>query len=240
MLEVFICEDNDTHRLLLEKYINDIILIEDLDITINTVTKNPIDIINTLKNSSVNGIYFLDIELKNSMSRIKLAQTIRKFDPRGFIVFVSTRLELSYLAFAYKIEALGYIVKGNFNHIKEELHLCLLEASKRYVSSKNTMNNLFNINIKDKILTFQYNDILYFETSHNKHKILLHTKNSTVEFYGKLKDIESLNYSSFIRVHNSFIVNKDNIKSVDKKNRIIHMKNNKICLASTRLLKNLL
>ncbi|WP_431811969.1 LytTR family DNA-binding domain-containing protein [Lysinibacillus sp. FW12] len=43
--------------------------------------------------------------------------------------------------------------------------------------------------------------------------------------------------ASFIRCHNSFVVNIDNIQEVDFKNKEILMKNGEICYGSARMIK---
>ena len=45
------------------------------------------------------------------MTGLTLAQEIRKYDPRGFIIFVTTHSEMSYMTFIYKLEALDFILK---------------------------------------------------------------------------------------------------------------------------------
>lgn len=49
------------------------------------------------------------------MNGFELAQEIRKFDPRGFIIFITTHAELSYMTFTYKVEALDYIIKDDID-----------------------------------------------------------------------------------------------------------------------------
>ena len=99
MLNVFICEDNTIERNKFEKIIKDIIMIENLDMDVSLSTGNPEDILSYLDNNSVSGLYFLDIDLKNKNNGLKLAEKIREYDPRGFIVFVTTHAEMSYLTF---------------------------------------------------------------------------------------------------------------------------------------------
>ena len=54
-----------------------------------------------------------------------------------------------------------------------------------------------------------------------------------------MKEVENSLDERFIRCHNSFIVNKDKIKEIDKKNRIAYMINGEECLISTRGIKSL-
>ena len=60
-----------------------------------------------------------------------------------------------------------------------------------------------------------------------------------MEFWGKIKDIEKEVDERFYRCHRSFLVNKDNIREIDFRNRVIYMVNGDECLISTRMMKGL-
>ena len=49
------------------------------------------------------GCYFLDIQLEVDINGIKLGSEIRKYDPIGNIIFVTSHSELTYLTFVYKV-----------------------------------------------------------------------------------------------------------------------------------------
>ena len=55
-------------------------------------------------------IYFLDIEIKNEERKgLEVAQAIRKVDPHGIIVFVTTHSELAPISYQYMVSALAFI-----------------------------------------------------------------------------------------------------------------------------------
>lgn len=54
---------------------------------------------------------FLDIQLEADINGIKLASEIRKHDPVGNIIFVTSHSELTYLTFVYKVAAMDFILK---------------------------------------------------------------------------------------------------------------------------------
>lgn len=240
MLKIFICEDNNEQRNKFTKLINDIILIEDFDMEVALSTTNPTEIIDYLKNNEISGLYFLDVDLKCDINGINLAEQIREYDPRGFIVFVTTHAEMSYLTFLYKVEAMDYIIKDNYDNIKERIHQCILNANKKYSSSANDTKKIFSIKSHDKIITIEFSKILFFETSSIIHKIIIHADDRQVEFYAKMKDVECKLDERFCRCHKSYIVNKENIREIDKAKRIVYMINNEECLVSTRGIRLLL
>ena len=240
MLKIFVCEDNKEQREKFARIIRDIILIENFDMELVLAASKPEEILEHIKGQDVSGLYFLDIDLKSSINGIELAAEIRKHDPRGFIVFVTTHAEMSYLTFLYKVEAMDYIIKDNYNNIKERIRQCIMDANTKYSTKASELQKNFSIKSDDKIINVEYSKILFFETSPTIHKVILHAVDRQVEFYAKMKDIEERLDERFYRCHKSYIVNKDNIKEIDLKNRCIYMTNGEECLISTRLLKGLI
>lgn len=240
MIKVFICEDNKRQREKFTETIENSIIIENFDMEVALSTENPDDIIIYLKNNNVSGLYFLDVDLKSNINGIKLAELIREYDPRGFIVFVTTHAEMSYLTFIYKVEAMDYIIKDNYQNVNARIHQCIINANKKYTSKTTAIQKNFNIKAKDKIINVEYDKILFFETSTIIHKVILHAIDRQIEFYSNMKNIEENLDDRFYRCHRSFLVNKDNIKEIDISNKIIKMINDETCQASTRLIKGLL
>ena len=240
MLKIFLCEDNDEQRARFEKIINNIIMIENYDMSLQMSSENPYDIINFIKENDTTGIYFLDVDLHSDINGIQLAEKIRKYDPRGFIIFVTTHAEMSYLTFLYKVEAMDYIIKDNSKNIHQRISDCIKNANAKYSSKVSNLQKVFSFKANDKVINVDFNEIIFFETSSTIHKVILHCENRQIEFYSKMKDIEKKLDDRFCRCHNSFLINKDKIKEIDKKNRVVYMINNEECFVSIRGIKKLL
>lgn len=240
MFKIFICEDNSNERKSIENAVSDAVETEHFNIETALSTDNPYKLLSYVKDDSSTGLYFLDVDLNTDINGINLAESIRKYDPRGFIVFVTTHAEMSYLTFIYKVEAMDYIIKDNCHNVNRRIHDCIMNAHKKfYLKSKEVSEN-FTMKVTDKVINVSLDDILFFETSDVIHKIVLHCKNRQIEFYSKMKDIEKQLDSRFYRCHRSYLINKNNIKSIDKDKRIVYMYNDEQCLVSTRLMKGLL
>lgn len=239
MLKIYICEDIEVQRDRLQQIIENIVLMEDLDMELGCVSENPHTILEKVKETEDVGIYFLDIALETDMTGLTLAQEIRKYDPRGFIIFVTTHSEMSYMTFIYKLEALDFILKDNPEELGKRVYECILKANQRYASANNKVQANYSVKVNDKVFTVDYDDILFFETSPNVHKIILHCKNRQMEFLGKIKEIEKEVDGRFYRCHRSFLVNRDNIREIDFQNRVIYMVNGDECMLSTRMMKGL-
>jgi len=239
MLKAIVCEDNDKQRNIFTSIIENTIMREQIDAKVVLSTSEPMKVLEYINNNLEDVyIYFLDIDLNCNINGIKLAERIREMDKLGFIVFVTTHSEMSFLTFEYKVEAMDYIIKDDQSKIKERINSCLLKAYERS-NSKGKDDKIFSLKTDDKIINIKYSEILFFETSDTVHKVKVHELNRLVEFYSKLKDIEIQLDERFYRCHRACIVNKDNIKEIDKKNKIIYMINGETCFASSRELRSL-
>lgn len=239
MLDIYVCEDNSKQLNLFTKFISNSIMIEALDMQIVQATTDPHKILKELDTANNTGLFFLDIDLKSDIDGLTLAQRIRKIQPRCFIIFITSHSEMSFLTFQYKVEALDYIIKNSPEQIKAKIHECLLNVAEKYTSQNNNVHKTFLINYSEQCLAVDYNEILFFETSSNIHKIILHAQKRVIEFPGQLKDIENQLDYRFYRCHRSYIINKDYISEVDFTNLIVYMKNGETCPVSVRLKKGL-
>ena len=239
MLDIFVCEDNAAQRLTVVNIIQNTVLIEELDMQLILDTGDPYMLLEKVKTSQNTGIYFLDIDLNSSMNGMKLAQQIRLYDPRGFIIFITAHSELSYMTFQYRVEAMDFVLKDNPAEAKVKLRECLLNAMERHTLQTNKTHKVYTLEIGGRKISVDYEDILFFETSSNIHKVILHAKDRQIEFPGTIKELASALSGDFVRCHQSFLINKKNIKEIDAKSRIIHFINGETCLMSTRMMKAL-
>ncbi len=192
-----------------------------------------------LESSRNTGIYFLYIDLNSSMNGMKLAQQIRLFDPRGFIIFITAHSELSYMTFQYRVEAMDFVLKDNPAEAELKIKECLLNAMERYTLQTNRTHRVYTIETNGRKISIDYEDILFFETSGNIHKVILHAKDRQIEFPSTIKELTNELGCDFVRCHRAFLVNQKNIKEIDTKNRIVHFSNGETCLMSTRMMKGL-
>ncbi len=239
MLNIFVCEDHAAQRRAIVQIIQNTVLIEELDMKLVMDTEDPYSLLEKVRTSQNTSIYFLDIDLNCNMNGMKLAQQIRLFDPRGFIIFITAHSELSYMTFQYRVEAMDFVLKDNPAEMKVKIRECLLNAMERYTLQTNKLHKVFTIETGGRKISVDYEDIFFFETSSNIHKVILHAKDRQIEFAGTIKELAGTLGGNFVRCHRSFLVNKNNIKEIDSKNRIIYFTNEETCLMSTRMMKGL-
>lgn len=198
MMKVAICDDNkyvsdEINKMLLECCSEFKILV---DVDIYDKGKN-------LEESIIDGKYYdllyLDIRMEDQ-DGIETARNIRKLDQNVLIIYVSGYDQ--YIEDIFDVSALNFIHKP----IKKE------RFKKTLWQVYEKMNNkaqYFEFAYGNKIKRIAFHEIVYFE-SHGR-KIIVYLQNGEIEsFNGKISNIESeinVKELSFIRVHQSFLVN---------------------------------
>lgn len=80
----------------------------------------------------------------------------------------------------------------------------------------------FPVKTRDVQMRIDHRSISCFES--RQRIVLLHTEQQTLEFYGKLNDVfATLADDRFIRCHQSYIVNMEKVRLLDKANRLFVM-----------------
>ena len=239
MLKVYVCEDNAEQRDYLTICISDIIEVEDFEFEIAVSTGNPRVILDAIQGEQQTGIFFLDIDLNTDMNGIELASEIRKIQPRCYIIFVTTHSDMSYMTFSYKVEAMDFIIKDNVREIKNRVHQCLINCHQLSDQQSDDVKKNYMVKMGDRVKAIPYDDILYFEVAKNSRKIILYAKNCKLEFIGKMKDLEKDLDQRFVRCHRSFLINKENVVTVNKEANIVTLCGGVTCPISVRMGKGL-
>jgi len=214
---------------------------EACDIELVLSTANPDDIINYVeKKPEETGLYFCDIHLQHEMTGIDLAAKIVSIDNNAKIVFITTHSELAYLTFRLKIETMDYIVKDDPEDVEKRVSECLAESYKLCMSSESQVDEYYIIKTNKEVWNIPFDDILFFETHQTiRHKMIIHTKNSQIEFRAMISDVAKIS-PLFFRCNKSFVVNTKNIKYVDKSNCKLEMVNGQYVPMTVRRIKDLL
>lgn len=199
MLRIAICDDEasarDALRILLEKF-----LVEESEEIVYEFSSG-INAVSWLqKHPGEIDLLFLDVEMKG-LNGMETAERIRKFDENLIIVFVTGYSD--YVFEGYRVGALDYMIKP----IPETKLTELLHR----VREKMTLNNEKSYFLKnaDGTWRFRLQDILYFYS--DKRKVILVTDSGEYPFYAKLDEVEKQLASHFIRVHQRFLINPENV-----------------------------
>ena len=147
-------------------------------------------------------IVVLDVVLKEE-SGIEVAKELRSNGYNGNIIFWTSHKE--YVFEALDLLPVHYIIKGSengrmyaaFNHALEHIHKSTLMIKR-----------------KDFIHRVEFQNIEYIE-SRNKYIIIHCTCGMVYTERCKLSDIEELLDSRFLRCHQSYIINMDEVKEIN-------------------------
>ena len=241
-MNIFICEDDPKQRERLENIVNEQISSTDLDMEIALSTQSPTALLEYLESHQVqSGLYFLDVDLQCDINGIELGAKIRNADIFATIVFVTTHSEMTPLVFTYKVQALDYIIKDDPpQEIAKRIVECIQIAYKHCLSDRRENTKYYVINIGKQTLSVPYDSILYFESCvDQRNKLVLHTVDNMLSFRGHISAVSKLG-SPFCMCHQSYVVNVDNIRNVDKENRLIEMISGETVIISRRRMTELI
>ena len=207
MIQVIICEDHSFYRDHLRLEIEKYVMIEQYDFQVGLATADPQEVIDYLKESQQRNVYFLDVDLQNpSYDGFSLGKEIRKKDPRGFIIYVTTHEELAFETFKYRVEAMDYVIKDDALSFVKRIHHCLDSVVERIASESGEDRRYYTVKVFDELRQIPVEEIILIETSTQTHRLILHTSEQSLEFFGDLKTVSEELGPDFMRVHRSYLV----------------------------------
>lgn len=152
-------------------------------------------------------ILLLDIQMpgKNGM---ETAKELRRKNKQVIIIFVTALDDFVFEAF--DVGAFHYLVKPfDDRKFAEVLHNATEQIKNR---KKPEMPSLL-INTGGKHITVNLEDLVYAEVFDRK--LILHTMDAEIEYYGKMKELEEKVGNEFFRTHRSYLVNFGFIRKYD-------------------------
>jgi len=238
MLSVFICEDNIHEKEKITECIKTHIMVEELCMEVVLSTDCPEEVLHYRQTNEVDGLYFLDMELNADINGLQLAEKIRKLDPRGFIVFITSHAERSHLTFKYKVEAMDYITKDILD-ISKRICECIDNAYALYTAQPSALHNKFVIKVSEsRYVSLERSKILYFQAA-GGHMVYVYSEEGRYLFYGELNEIHKSLGNDFFRCHKSVLVNLFKITEVQiEQNKVLLGEQGK-CALSARYAGNL-
>ena len=216
MIEIYLCDDEDAVRHQIQKALEWKIFVENYDMKVVQSAASARELLDAVKNGR-RGIYFLDVELKDEKwDGFRLGCELRRRDPHGTLVYITSYGDLAWRTFQYHLEAFDYIVKGP-EPIGPAAAQCLEEIHARLLEEHQDPAEMFTLRTGEMVRHVPMRDILFFETASAPHHVFLHTSGSRMDFLGSLKELETQLGDSFIRTHRAYLVAADKIEAVDLK-----------------------
>ncbi len=164
MIGIYLCDDEGAIRCQIQTALEKKIVVENYDMNIVCSTASAQELLNTLENGK-QGIYFLDVDLKDKdWDGFRLGCEIRRRDPHGTLIFITSYGDLAWRTFQYHLEAFDYIVKGT-SPVGASAARCLDEIYTRLLAARQSPAETFTLRTGDLVRHVPLCDILFFETA---------------------------------------------------------------------------
>ena len=136
-----------------------------------------------------------------------------------------------------------FVSNMDVNNIKyrgEQQYEKKMEDTINLCINKKLENHKLILKINRRIEQIEFNNILYMTYDSSIRKVKIHTKTKEYETNQTLKELSTQLKGNFVYTHRACIVNLNNIKTIDKEEKIItFVTNDKIDLLSRNYLKEL-
>ena len=208
-----IIDDEPVARRLLREYIEDIPFLE-----IAGEADNPLKAQGVLDQEPVD-LIFLDINMPK-LTGIEFLQSAHSLP-----MVIMTTAYAEHALDGFTLDVLDYLVKPfSFSRFLKACNKAKEYHQMKTLAANNSGNeeNYFFVKYNGRIEKVLYDDLLYVEAALNY--VILHTNSNKMIVYLTIKGIiEHLPQTLFIKVHKSFVVNRQKIRSIE--GNIIHIGN---------------
>ncbi len=208
----YVIDDEDHAVDTLVKYINKF-----PDLNLIGSNTNPLKAINEIRNAEHVDMVFLDVDMPE-LSGMEVAEIISSYTS---IIF--TTAHPNYALEAFEKNGSDFILKPvSFERFAKSVTKVQKLINPKPPHEHSTADEHFFINpgIKGRMIQLTYADILYIEGL--KNYVVIYTTDNKYITYLSMKEIENaIPLSRFVRIHKSFIINIDQIKSIDGNNVIM-------------------
>ena len=169
--------------------------------------QNPIDAIQLLKEKKID-LIFLDIQMP-VLTGIELVKTLH--NPPGIIFTTAYR---DYAVESYELDVIDYLLKPItfmrfLKAVNKFIHSGNEVTETPTISPKKESRESIYVNVNKRFVKVIFGDILYIESV--KDYIHIHTASEKIITKEKISEFEHKIPTYFLRIHRSFIVNRQKI-----------------------------
>ncbi len=216
MIKIAICDDLKSDRDNLSNLLYKISDKLDIHFELNIFTSGA-ELLSSNKNFD---IIFLDIVMEN-IDGIETLKQIR--NENAIIIFMSTTSDRLRELFSKNV--IAFLDKPITEQSLQDAFVKAIEL----ISNENS----FVYNKNGKVNVIRHSEIIYIECE--AHYIKIHTKNDTIIYKGKIKDVfaELIGYKNFAMPNRSFIVNMQYVSLASKSAFNVDMLNQSISISRT-------
>lgn len=230
MIQIYLCDDEESVCHQLKTALEWKIFMENYDMRVVSAVSTVQELLAAAKDNS-RSVYFLDVDLKDGeWDGFTLGRELRRRDPHGTLVYITSYGDLAWKTFQYHLEAFDYIVKEG-NRTGTAAARCLEAVYDRLLDERRDPVEVFSLRTVEGTRHVPLADILFFETAPKAHHVYLHTADSRLDFVGSLNELEKELGERFIRVHRAYLAAWDKIEVVDGKGNKVRV-GDRTCLLS--------
>lgn len=175
-------------------------------------------------------ILFLDIQMPG-IDGMQTARGLRRINSKVIIIFVTVTGD--YVFQSFDVGAFHYLVKpfddAKFKEVLQNAERQYRELELPVTNIKKELPPLI-ITTNGGHIPVNFEDIVYAEVFDRK--ILLHTMDSDIEYYGKMKDLEKMAGDGFYRPHRAYLINFDYISKYNSS--VIYLKRGQALMAKQK------
>jgi DNA-binding LytR/AlgR family response regulator len=201
MLKIALCEDEQLQRETIKNYIYEMFKEKEKEYELIEFDSGEALLGNYPKNLD---ILFLDIQM-GSINGMDTARKVREFDNSVEIIFITGLWE--YVQEGYEVRAYRYLIKPiDFDKFEKQFGQCIKEIEKQ---NKDEILAVY----KGETNKIELNSIIYIETEGRN--TIIHTINNSYKANIGINKLErELIEKSFVRCHNSFIINLQHVTKI--------------------------
>ncbi|TYC14107.1 response regulator transcription factor [Bizionia gelidisalsuginis] len=204
MYKCLIIDDEQLARQLLKVYVEKLDFLE-----LIADFENPLDAIATIKSQTID-LVFLDIQ----MPELKGTDFAKMIPSHTKVIFTTAYSE--YALQGFELNALDYLLKPiTFNRF-----LTSVNKLKRDITTSISYNDTITVKSGYDLFKIKLNTITHIKS--DSEYVLFFTANKKIMSHQTLKSLEkTLNSKQFIRVHRSYIINKEKVTGLKGRDLLI-------------------
>ena len=186
----------------------------------------------SIKKKLSDNIYEYDIVMLDAFDQkcLEIARYIRDRNFIASILFISDHSQVRSDLFSYRPSEL--ITESEDN---KQITEAVMRACREQVRA----NPYFTIKTKEAVMRVNYADIFWFES--RQRIVILHGRTKEITFYAKLSEVyDRVPKEIFLRCHQSYIVNGNMIRSIDKVHRCLDLVTGEVIEISKSYYKDVL
>ena len=201
-----------------------VLLVEDEEIELETLRdyidwkKNGISRVFTARNGrralecleeNMADIVITDIQMPG-MDGMETARILRQKNERMVLIFVTAVEE--YVFQAFDVAAFHYLVKPFSDEKFEEVVKRAVRSIEKYSENQSDEKYMMVQSGGSHMKVF-LKDIVYAEVYNRK--VIIHTRDTNIEYYGKLQELSEIAGADFFRTHRAYLVHFKYVKKYD-------------------------